>query len=217
MENKQITNPYQKIGVLHNEGVDYVINNLKPKEVTIEKIIDTTGQYLGKVNNTEKPSALALYCESITLTINRLNQVPFKVIVKEEKISKEAVCFMKSILDVSEDFDYPTTLKIVENIESNILMSDMTQEERSYPLLMVAVSKSSINYWIEQINDKKSPWIPFVGDDLARLKWPWKQDGLGAAGGAITGGVSGGLIGGVIGAIGGAVGYSVANFLFPKE
>lgn|SRR5690554_3417255 len=215
--NKQISNPYRKIGVLHNEGVSFVIKTLTPKEVTIEKIIDSTGQYIEKINKTTKPSDLALYCESIGLTINKLNQVPFEEVVRELKISKEGICFMKSIYDVSEDFDYPTALKIVENIEHNILNSEMTQEERLYPLLMVAVSKSSINYWIEQISDKKSPWIPFLGEDLARIKWPWKEDGFGAVGGAATGAIGGGLIGGIIGAVGGAIGWSVAHALFPED
>lgn len=41
---KQISNPYREVGILHNEGLDYVIKNLNPKEpVAIERIIELTG------------------------------------------------------------------------------------------------------------------------------------------------------------------------------
>lgn len=217
-ENKQLSNPYRKMGTIHNAGLDFLIGNLKPKEVTIEKIIDNIGLFMEKVNDTESKIDFATYCGTVVSAINRNNQVPFDEILRELKVTKEGRCFINDILNVSEDYDYPTALKVVENIELNILTSEMTQEERQYPLIMVAIAKSSIEYWIKQINDKKSPWIPFVeGGDLARRKWPWKSDARGGTALGISGLVTGGWLGGLLGGIGGAIGFSVSDFFFPKE
>lgn len=153
-------------------------------------------------------------------TINGLNQIPFQEFLREAKISKEGICFINEIQNISPDFDFPTTLKVLTNIESNILTSEMTEQEKQFPLICVAVAKSSVEYWIKQINDPKSLWTPFVGDPKA-FKWPWKSDANGAVAGAIggaiggvVGGLGGVLIGGLLGAIGGAIGASVADALF---
>lgn len=161
------------------------------------------------VKNTIAKSDLAFYYEFIATTINGLNQIPFQEFLREAKVSKEGVCFINDIQNISPDFDYPTTLKVLNNIETNILSSDMTEQEKQFPLLSVAVAKSSVEYWIKQINDPKSAWIPFVGDPKA-FRWPLRSD----ANGAVSGGI-GGAIGGLLGAIGGAIGASVADALFP--
>lgn len=218
---KQISNPYRKVGVLHNEGLDYVIKNLNPNEPsTIERIIELTGQYLLIIENSSSKSDLAVYYEFVATIINELNQIPFQEFLREAKISKEGICFINEIQNISPDFDYPTTLKVLTNIESNILASEMTEQEKQFPLICVAVAISSVEYWIKQISDLKSLWIPFVGDPIA-FKWPWKSDANGAVAGAIggaiggvVGGLGGVLIGGLLGAIGGAIGVSVADALF---
>lgn len=218
---RQISNPYREVGILHNEGLDYVIKNLNPKEpVTIEKVIELVSQYLLTVKNTTAKSELALYYEFIATTINGLNQIPFQEFLREGKVSKEGVCFINDIQNISPDFDYQTTLKVLNNIETNILSSDMSEQEKQFPLLSVAVAKSSVEYWIKQINNPKSAWTPFVGDPKA-FKWPWKSDANGAVAGAIggaiggaLGGIGGVLVGGLLGAIGGAIGASVADALF---
>ena len=65
---------------------------------------------------------------------------------------------------------------------------------------------------MEQMSSDNSQWRNFIGDDLARFKWPWKADGKGAIGGAL-GGIGGGPGGVVLGAIGGALGGSIAAAL----
>jgi hypothetical protein len=75
---KQISNAYREIGVLHNDGLDFIINNLDPTDpVVIEKIIELTSQYMQ--NTTDKITKLdfAFYYNLIATNINRLNQIPF--------------------------------------------------------------------------------------------------------------------------------------------
>jgi|LakMenE01Jun11ns_1017448.scaffolds.fasta_scaffold9644699_1 hypothetical protein len=207
---KQISNAYREIGVLHNDGLDFIINNLDPTDpVVIEKIIELTSQYMQ--NTTDKITKLdfAFYYNLIATNINRLNQIPFDEILKESKISNEALCYIKEILNISNDFDYITTLKVLLNIEANILNSELTEQERELPLVSVAVAKSSVEYWIIQINETESLWTPFVGDPV-EFAWPWKSDAKGAISGAI-GGVLEGPAGILIGSLLGAIAASVAD------
>ena len=75
---KQISNPYREVGLLHNEGLDYVIKNLKPKEpVAIETIVTLTAKYLQSVKNNSNKTDLEIYYEFVATTINGLNQIPF--------------------------------------------------------------------------------------------------------------------------------------------
>ena len=207
---KQISNAYREIGVLHNDGLDFIINNLDPTDpFVIEKIIELTSQYMQ--NTTDKITKLdfAFYYNLIATNINRLNQIPFDEILKESKISNEALCYIKEILNISNDFDYITTLKVLLNIEANILNSELTEQERELPLVSVAVAKSSVEYWIIQINETESLWTPFVGDPV-EFAWPWKSDAKGAISGAI-GGVLEGPAGILIGSLLGAIAASVAD------
>lgn len=219
---KQVSNPYYEIGILHNEGLDFVIQNLAPTEpVLIEKIIKLSSKNLQIINNTPAKLSLAIYFDFIASSINKLNQIPFEIILKEYKVSVESTCFINDILNVSTDFDYSTTLKVLQNIETNILTSDLAQKEKQLPLLGVAVAKSSVLYWIEQIQNPESPWINFVGDTAA-FAWPWKADVRGAIVGLIEGvigelsnnsNVSQVISGGYWGAIGGAAAASAAEAL----
>jgi hypothetical protein len=162
-------------------------------------------------NTTDKITKLdfAFYYNLIATNINRLNQIPFDEILKESKISNEALCYIKEILNISNDFDYITTLKVLLNIEANILNSELTEQERELPLVSVAVAKSSVEYWIIQINETESLWTPFVGDPV-EFAWPWKSDAKGAISGAI-GGVLEGPTGILIGSLLGAIAASVAD------
>ena len=210
MNTKQISNPNREIGILHNEGLDFIINNLDPDEpVDIERINELTSQFMQ--NTTEKTSKLdfAIYYNLSATNLNRLNHIPFDEILKESKISNEDLCYIKEILNISDDFDYTTTLKVLINIESNILNSEMTEQERELPLVCAAVAKSSVAYWIKQINETESLWTPFVGDPV-EFAWPWKSDAKGAISGAI-GGVLEGPAGILIGSLIGAIAASVAD------
>lgn len=182
--------------------------------------MDLVGQYLLELNNSKSRSDLALYYEFVATNINNLNQTPFSEILKQANLTKEAVCFINDIRNVSDEFDLSTTLRVLQNIQDNILNSDMTEIEKQYPLLSVSVAINSVEYWLKQMSDPRSPWTPFVGNPKA-FKWPWKSDangavagGIGGAIGGATAGLGGVLVGGLLGAIGGAIGQSVADALF---
>ncbi|GAB4404119.1 MAG: hypothetical protein Fur0028_16490 [Bacteroidales bacterium] len=224
MENKQIiSNPYKSVGVLHNKGVDFIITKLDPKKFSIENVIDFNSQYLQDVEGNLAKSNYLKWYEFTANQLNGLEQIQFSEILREGKLSKEATFYINEILEISVDFDYETIIKVLSNIEENILYSEMTQFEKQLPLLCVAVAKESVNYWIEQLKNPQSPWKPFYDGPLAKAAWPWRADAKGAVQGAVSGAISGSitgagaLVGAGVGALAGGVSASVGAFLFPEK
>lgn len=226
MENKLIiSNPYKSVGMLHNKGVDFIITKLDPKKFSIENVIDFNSQYLQDVEGNLAKSNYLKWYEFTASQLNAIEQIPFNEFIREGKISKEASFFINEILDISSDFDYPTTLKVLLNIEENILFSEMAPTEKQYALLCVAVAKESVNYWIEQLKNPQTPWKPFIDGDIKSFSWPWRKDAQGAVQGAVSGAISGGIAGGLpgagvgalVGALAGCVSASVGAALFPPK
>jgi len=223
-----LTNPYDAVGYAHNAGLDYILSKNTPADkIDIKKVIDLTSKFMVSVKDTEiKPDKVSLldinyirFYEFVSGNINAFINVDIEEYYRDAKMNKTQICYINDVLNVSDnlDLEYEKTLGILLNIENTILNSELTEREKQYPLITVAVAKYSVQYWINQINDPKSKWIDFVGGsgDLAKFKWPWRADGAGAAGGAISGGVSGavsgGPIGALIGAAAGALGGAIGN------
>jgi hypothetical protein len=139
-------------------------------------------------------------------TLNHLATTSIEDLMKERELTQKQICFIDAVLNVSDDraLDREGTLKILLNIEEQMLKSDLTSKELEIPLMTVSLAKYSVKYFIEQIASKKSELKNFIDGDLAKFKWPWKADAMGALTGAG---------GGVIGVIGGAVGGSIAKAL----
>lgn len=217
MENQRaLTNPFRKVGLLHNEGLDSVINNLSPDNVDVEKVLAQTSKYLLEIDESSKKLDFALHYAATGTAVNGVEQIPFAEMMKTAEMSEKAICFMQAMDNISEDTGYEATLKIIENTEANILASDLSEEERKFTLMYAAVAKASVEYWIVQLADKKSAWAPFIeGGDIAARQWPWKKDARGAVTGAIGGLITGGGV--ILGAIGGAIGASVAGWLFSRK
>jgi len=75
-----------------------------------------------------------------------------------------------------------------------------------------------LEYWVAELSNPASPWIPFGGGQTAR--WPWREDGKGAVEGAVAGATVAALDGGnvlhgaLVGAVAGGVAASVTAFFF---
>lgn len=226
MENKQIiSNPYKSVGLLHNKGLDFIITKLNPKKFSIDNVIDLNSQYLQDVEGNFSKANYLKWFEFTASQLNAIEQIPFNEFITEGKISKEASFFINEILGMSGDFDYPTVLKVLLNIEENILFSEISATDKQYPLLCVAVAKESVNYWIGQLNNPQTPWKPFISGNIKSFSWPWRADAQGAVQGAVSGAITGGIAGGLpgagagalVGALAGCVSASVGRALFPPK
>ncbi len=231
MKTLKLSNPYYRVGRAHNLGLDYFISNVTvTADITMEEFVEILS--VGINIYVENPGQLKITDYSIFTNtyLNFAKEDTIFELLKQVNAGKEAVCFINEILNVSDELDYPTQLVFIKNIEDNIINSDLELSQKKYPLIAVAVAKHSLEYWIQQINNPTtSLWFTKFGDaDVSAMRWPWKNDAAGAAGGFITGagaGFAGGsiggpagslggtVIGGVIGGIAGGLGSSVKKFI----
>ncbi len=215
----KFSNPYLPIGDSHNDGLDYVVARLGSNP-NIEKVVELSSEYLQTVAGETTKASFALYYQLVSRIINENVSSPFSETLSSTDMNAQAISFIGNALAISDALTYPQILKRLESIESAIALSTLTQEEKTYPLLFVAVAKASVSYWIRQVDNPESPWIPYLpsGEDMQTFRWPWREDASGAVSGAIggaLGGPGGVASGALLGAIGGAIGASVAAAIFP--
>lgn len=217
-----VINPYDVVGKAHNKGLDYVVEKLNAQEdIKIERVVELVSQYIaslrGEAHSDEckdiKEDFIFGYV-AIGRALNMMSSYSVKELLQKGEFNEKQKCFVESILNVSEDraLDREGTLKILLNIEEQILASDLSEKELQIPLLTVSIAKYSVKYFIEQMKNDGSEWKNFIEGDLSNFRWPWKADGKGAVTGAI-GGITGGAGGVIIGALAGAIGGSVASAL----
>lgn len=215
-----VLNPYDVLGKAHNKGLDFVMERLNSSDkMKAERGVDLISQFMESLKdehshqrqdacsgNHGNNETMINHYIAVGNAVNRLAIHPVNELVQKSKLTEKQNCFIQSILNVSDEMalDYEGSLKILQNIEEQILASDLTAEELQLPLSMVSIAKYSVKYWMEQISSDNSKWKNFVEGDLAAFKFPWKADALGA----MTG-----IGGGVIGAVGGAIGGSLAAAL----
>lgn len=210
-----VMNPYDVIGKVHNKGLDFVVEKLNSQEeIKKERIVELVSQYLvsitGKENHEDdctdmnQDFILGYVCVGESLNLITTNSI--KELIEKGEFTEKQKCFIETILTVSEDraLDREGTLKILLNIEEQILASNLTSKELKVPLTMVSIAKYSVKYFMDQINNDASEWKNFIDGDLSKFRWPWKADALGALTGAG---------GGIIGIVGGALGGSIASAL----
>jgi hypothetical protein len=218
-----VMNPYDAIGKAHNKGLDFVVEKLNPQEeIKHERIVELVSQYLVslRTNDEHKDGCTDMKEDfifgyvGVGKTMNIVSKYSLEELMVKGEFTAKQKCFLEAILNVSEerDLDREGTLKILLNIEEQILASDLTPKELEVPLIVVSVAKYSVKYFMEQMNNDESEWKNFINGDLSNFRWPWKKDGKGAIGGAL-GGVTGGVGGVILGAIGGALGNSIAAAL----
>ena len=218
-----VVNPYDALGKVHNEGLDYVVARLNPEEETkYERVVELVSQYLVAISKDEphtddcnsNTNGFMYGYVAVGKAMNLIATPSVDDITNEAGFNPTQKGFINAILNVSDEraIDFEGTLKILQNIEEQILNSGLTPEEMEVPLITASISKYSVKYFMDHINDLDGKWKFFIEDDIAKFKWPWKADGKGAIGGAL-GGVTSGPGGVVIGAIGGALGSSVAAAL----
>ena len=218
-----VMNPYDAIGKAHNKGLDYIVERLNPQEeIKYERIVELVSDYLVSLRTSEKheddcpdmKEDFIFGYVGVGKTMNLLATTSIVELMKKAGFNQKQICFIDSVLNVSEEraLDREGTLKILMNIEEQMLKSDLTPQELEVPLITVSIAKYSVNYFIEQMKDRESKWRSFIKSDLAKFRWPWKADGKGAVAGSL-GGIGGGIGGVILGGIGGALGGSVAAAL----
>lgn len=216
-----VMNPYDVVGKIHNKGMDFVLSKLHPdEEAKYEKIAELVSQFLVELTSKAKQEDNFNFIKDdfvygyivVGKSFNLAATNSIAKLAKMAAFNEKQTCFIDALLNVSDklSLDYEGTLKVLMNIEEQILASDLTPEEKQIPLIVASVTKYSVKYYLHALNGNCDSNIKnFIDGELSRFKFPWKADGKGAIGGAI-GGIGTGV---VIGAIGGAIGGSIAALL----
>ena len=78
------------------------------------------------------------------------------------RLTNEAICLIKSIIDIPYNVDINGRLAIIRNAEINILTANIPERDKEYPLIAAAIAKSSTIYWENERQNPSSPWLVFA-------------------------------------------------------
>lgn len=227
-------NSFNVIGVLHNEGLDYVANNAGSALPSWEELQGLVSEYLieevgvGYIGSAQ---------DTVWYTLQNLQFVRDSIVgiaVSEYgdslatwgeyvSFSPEQQAFIYAILGEAEAIEAPisagkrdSAMAVFNQIENSILGSTaLVGEKKNVPLALVAVAKHSLEYWSDYPEYYDS-WFEEEGlekvADRKKVKKVVYEDAKGMIFGAfgglwaglIGGAVTGGLVGGPAGAAGGA-------------
>lgn len=221
----QMINSNNQVGVKHNEGLAYVLNELMNAKETGNLVIDlrlegdplllarqSIESYIEmEFNNSMEDQLIALACSddifNRVLDIEDYQNTWFQE--DDTRLSskqKELLNCLKNIL--SQDYDLDTTLLYFDNVLQRV-SQECNDEEARLMYYAIYIGKASCNYWHDHIDD----WCQLF--DANRGWFNWKDlignDIGGAVGGAIGGAIGGGAAGAAAGAVGGAIGGSVCS------
>lgn len=227
--NSFLINPYEFIGIAHNEGLDYVVNNLPSDPTpTIDVIIRLVSDYACRqLRPDESYSKTEFYAMTsiVSYSIIHLNEI--KSAYHEANLNERQIIFLERMLCVNPYVRLESQREFYRQVEGEIFAYPMSYKEKELLLIASSVGKHSSEYWENNYNNAKSPWQRWfpaanqTGTPLAKKSWP-REDAKGAVAGAIGGAIAGSpllggpgvVIGGIGGAIGGGIGASVADVLF---
>lgn len=232
-ESKVSNNPQDYIGQLHNEGMDYILNEIikLPKTKSGTKFFDI--QYIKKatISFMKKKELLNKQITKSTYNDTFLDSLNFSD-APISNLQKDYLIRLIDILTVPKEADIKTVTNNIIELENEILQNNNLGENECFPILCgCSVARYSAIYWnknlekwrvnILGINKSQQKTITTKSGDPEEGFWDgvWdiaKEDAIGAALGALGGAGIGG-IGAGPGAIGGgciASGTEAAHKIF---
>lgn len=172
-----INNPYDSIGFLHNEALDYfILHNTNTWTPTLSLNQNITNYYnvvypYFASQGDNKP--LQYYIDFLDTLFNYLpeNDYTFSQYLLNKGYSSEVVSQIDNLfnLTVNHSYDAIDLCNSIKAMEDAVVMSAMPNNEKQMFLIGSAVVKFSSTYWIEVKNDPNNDWhdngqpLPLVG------------------------------------------------------
>lgn len=224
-------NPYNVIGVLHNEGLDYFADNVGSSDTSQTDIEELIAAYLVEVGVGKVVGNDTVWYDPQFVLDSIVRAYDFRDSTRtwtaHVSFSPVQQAFIDAVLDEAGTIEVPissakrdSSMTVFNQVENNILSSALSVDEKSVPLALVAVAKHSLEYWSDY-PEYYSSWFEGEGSekvaDREKIKEVIRSDAKGLIfgaftgflGGAIAGGIGGLLVGnapgGAVGAAGGAV------------
>lgn len=223
--NSFLINPFERIGVLHNQGLDYVVKKI-PDKPDIYEIIRIISEYtcsLLRPGGAYSENELLQVSGIVSYAINHLNDI--KTVYKDANLNETQIILLEKILSVNPYVKLENQYENFRELEFEVFNYPMSYKDKEILLIGTAIGKHSALYWTEVVKNPKNAWHKWLPDPnqprypLSKKKWA-NEDAKGAVSGAIGGAapglVTGGgvLVGALVGAVAGAIGSSVASALF---
>jgi hypothetical protein len=160
MSGESVTNPYESLGLLHNDGLDYIINNLGASP-TVEEVLDLAATYMCITCDGIASPSIWQKTKYTPAGANALNAYLCNDIDKKPSDINAVLSFIYSkisstILNANSRTDVRGDLEI---LEAELIKSSYSYEILQPALIAIALGKHSADYWNYQIdNIGSSPW-----------------------------------------------------------
>ena len=232
-ESKVSNNPQDYIGQLHNEGMDYILDEITqlPKTKSGIRPVDISYIKQATISFMKKKELLNNKITKSTDNYNLPDSINFSDVTMTN-IQKDYLIRLIDILSVPKEADFKKITNNIIEFENEILQNEAISDNESFPIsCWCSVARYSAIYWTENLEKWK---VEIIGIKNSQQKiittksgdpeegfWDgvWdiaKEDAIGAALGALGGAGIGG-VGAVPGAIGGgciASGTEAAHKIF---
>jgi len=175
MANEVLTNPYESIGVLHNQGLDYVIANLGANP-TVDDLLNTVADF-ACINNDNISSPTiwqrAKYKEAGAYALN--SYLCNDINRKPQAFSASQATLYRRVSDTILNSVSRNDIKAnLETLEGDLIKSDYSYKDLQPALIAISVGKHSADYWNYQIDNMgASPWTAYLNqypdlDEIAK-------------------------------------------------
>lgn len=162
---EEVINPFDFVGELHNQGLDYIYGNLatKSSSASEDEILELVDNYCNEV-----------YSEDNRFTINlpntKADNTEYDSAEEEVTISAEVSNYIAKIMDVASTDDYEYIKEQFSAFEEDIILNKTeiyTDYETNLLLCSLAIGKYSNEYWKDYNISTKSAAGEIVGADVA--------------------------------------------------
>lgn len=196
---EDFSNPMESIGVIHNEGLDYILDNYSGptgSKISDKELLNLTGKYM----SFHKGNKL-VYNETINyndlgnIVIDKLKNADIKSISYVSFTEKYQTHILleelfslvneKKSISPSEFFDE------VKKLEFKIYESDLPEEDKYLLLTSCSVGKHSFKYWSDYLRNNRLDKKGGLKEDLINADIE----------GSIVGAIGGGIIGAIYGSV----------------
>jgi hypothetical protein len=153
-------NPYNELGILHNEMLDY-IGNANPTP-TLDEFLTICSDFISNEYDDIRP-VFRRYTKILAaqaLNVNAFNEsgVGYSIkdsILSQNKFNGLQLNFINQLIEPPAD---PIPVNHYEDIRDAILNSPLKPSEAALPLAMVGIAINSQAYWEDAKTNSSNPW-----------------------------------------------------------
>src|SRR5690606_15988568 len=187
-----VLNPYAYIGDLHNNGLDFVAQNLLsfdrlPQGINV--IVNLTATFANNSNFFPETT----YNDFVTAGVTANNNVDLDIYPSH--FTERQIIYARQAETVFDGYEDPFKhiREINEKINKEVqkvVTSELSEEEQAPILIGLAVGKSSLYYWNQQVVDSNSYWTELNNRQESRKAMSdidWNKVGNSDLKGAIRG------------------------------